>query len=72
MSVLRAYVGEEQAALREIDDKLASKYGLDIMKKNYTYDSTRKALIEAPTPPPAPPAAKQAAAPASPAPSKTP
>ncbi len=70
MSVLRAYVGEEQTALREINDKMASNYGLD-MKKNYTYDSIHKTLVEAPTPPPAPSSAAAEQAPAS-APSKTP
>ena len=51
MSVLRAYLKEEQAALDELNGSLASKYGLDL-NKNYVYDSARKAIVEAPGPAP--------------------
>ena len=66
LSVLQAYVGEEQAALRELDKDITGKYGLDF-NKNYTFDRERKALIEVPEPtPPAPSGSPASPAPASP------
>ncbi len=60
LSVLQAYWDEEQAALAELDQQLASKYQLDLTK-NYIYDNERGAIVEQEPPqPPAPPASPEA------------
>ena len=53
LSVLRAYAGEEQANLMELDQRFAKEYGLDVTK-SYMLDSRRRVLIEQEAPPPAP------------------
>jgi len=49
MSVLRAYLTEEQSNLMEMDKRFAADYGLDVTK-SYFLDARRRALIEQETP----------------------
>lgn len=45
MTVLQAYWNEEQAALAQVNNKLAADYQLDT-SKNYSLDPKRRVLIE--------------------------
>lgn len=57
MTVLQAYWNEEQAALKQINDKVTADYKLD-PTKNYFLDTKRRVLIEREAPP-APPGSVQ-------------
>jgi hypothetical protein len=45
MSVLRAYLTEEQSNLMEMDKRFAADYGLDVTK-SYFLDAQRRVLLE--------------------------
>ena len=45
MAVLQSYWREEQANLGKVNQELLSRYNIDV-SKNYTFDPTRKVLIE--------------------------
>ncbi len=57
MTVLQAYWNEEQAALKQVNDKVTADYKLD-PSKNYFLDAKRHVLIEREAPP-APPGSAQ-------------
>ena len=64
LSVLRAYAGEEQANLMELDQRFAKEYGLDVTK-SYMLDPRRRVLLEQEAPPAAPTTPLTPAAPSS-------
>lgn len=56
LSVLQAYLNQEQTNATQLNEKLAADYQVDVTK-NYFLDGQRKVLLERPTPPePAQPA----------------
>ena len=65
MSVLNAYWTEEQAAIAQLNEQLATQYHVDV-NKSYTLDTEHRTLIERPAPPPPPAPAAQPAGPAEP------
>ena len=66
MAVLQAYWNQEQTGLTQLNQELLSKYNLDV-NKNYTLDTTKKALVEQPLTPEQIEAAAKAASGATPA-----
>ncbi len=71
MTVLQAYLNEEQTNLSSINQKLATDYQVDVTK-NYALDTERRVLIEREPPAPGAPAESAAVQPGQqPAPAKS-